>query len=52
MLNRLNGILISRHFNRNQELLNQLQGKGRSDAVFSGLVFFKVKASASWLFYI
>lgn len=33
-LNRLNGILITKHFNRNQELLNHLQGKAGSDSVY------------------
>jgi flagellar biosynthesis protein FlgN len=31
-MNRLNGMLINRHFNRNQQLLNHLQGNsGRTD---------------------
>lgn len=29
-MNRLNGMLISRHFNRNQQLLNHLQGNSSS----------------------
>lgn len=33
-LNRLNGTLISKHFNRNQELLNHLQGKSADDSVY------------------
>lgn len=33
-LNRLNGLLISKHFNRNQELLNHLQGKSSTDSVY------------------
>lgn len=33
-LNRLNGVLITKHFNRNQELLNHLQGKAGSDSVY------------------
>lgn len=33
-LNRLNGVLISKHFNRNQELLNHLQGNAGGDSVY------------------
>ncbi len=33
-LNRLNGLLISKHFNRNQELLNHLQGNSSDNAVY------------------
>jgi len=33
-LNRLNGVLISKHFNRNQELLNHLQGNNDANAVY------------------
>jgi len=33
-MNRLNGVLISKHFNRNQELLNHLQGNVGSDSVY------------------
>lgn len=33
-LNRLNGVLISKHFNRNQELLNHLQGNNASNSVY------------------
>lgn len=33
-MNRLNGILISKHFNRNQELLNHLQGNSSKDSVY------------------
>ncbi|MDP2154211.1 MAG: flagellar protein FlgN [Methylotenera sp.] len=33
-LNRLNGTLISKHFNRNQELLNHLQGNNDSSSVY------------------
>lgn len=33
-LNRLNGTLITKHFNRNQELLNHLQGKSADDSVY------------------
>ncbi|PKO46972.1 MAG: flagellar protein FlgN [Betaproteobacteria bacterium HGW-Betaproteobacteria-22] len=33
-LNRLNGTLISKHFNRNQELLNHLQGKSEDSSVY------------------
>jgi flagella synthesis protein FlgN len=33
-LNRLNGTLISKHFNRNQELLNYLQGNNGSNSVY------------------
>lgn len=33
-LNRLNGILISKHFNRNQELLNHLQGNNDASSVY------------------
>ncbi len=33
-LNRLNGTLINKHFNRNQQLLNQLQGNAAGDFVY------------------
>lgn len=33
-MNRLNGLLINRHFNRNQQLLNQLQGNSASGSVY------------------
>jgi flagellar biosynthesis protein FlgN len=33
-MNRLNGVLISKHFNRNQELLNHLQGNTSKDSVY------------------
>jgi len=33
-LNRLNGVLISKHFNRNQELLNHLQGNNDANSVY------------------
>lgn len=33
-MNRLNGVLISKHFNRNQELLNHLQGGTGADSVY------------------
>ncbi len=33
-LNRLNGVLINKHFNRNQELLNHLQGNTGTDSVY------------------
>lgn len=33
-LNRLNGTLISKHFQRNQELLNHLQGNSTTDSVY------------------
>lgn len=33
-MNRLNGVLISKHFNRNQELLNHLQGNSSADSVY------------------
>jgi flagella synthesis protein FlgN len=33
-LNRLNGTLISKHFNRNQELLNHLQGNNDEGSVY------------------
>lgn len=33
-LNRLNGMLISKHFNRNQELLNHLQGNNDEGSVY------------------
>lgn len=33
-MNRLNGVLISKHFNRNQELLNHLQGNSGKDSVY------------------
>ncbi len=33
-LNRLNGVLINKHFNRNQELLNHLQGNTGADSVY------------------
>ena len=32
--NRLNGVLINKHFNRNQQLLNHLQGKQNSASVY------------------
>lgn len=32
--NRLNGVLINKHFNRNQQLLNHLQGKQDSASVY------------------
>lgn len=34
-MNRLNGILIGKHFNRNQQLLNHLQGNSSAGAVYS-----------------
>ncbi len=33
-MNRLNGILINKHFNRNQQLLNQLQGNSDNGGVY------------------
>ncbi|MFA6179417.1 MAG: flagella synthesis protein FlgN [Methylophilaceae bacterium] len=33
-MNRLNGMLISKHFNRNQQLLNHLQGNSSAGAVY------------------
>ncbi len=33
-MNRLNGILINKNFNRNQELLNHLQGNSSGDSVY------------------
>ena len=33
-MNRLNGVLINKHFNRNQQLLNQLQGNTSSGGVY------------------
>ncbi len=33
-MNRLNGVLVSKNFNRNQELLNHLQGKSADDSVY------------------
>lgn len=33
-MNRLNGVLIAKHFNRNQELLNHLQGNSSKDSVY------------------
>lgn len=33
-MNRLNGMLISKHFNRNQQLLNHLQGNSSASAVY------------------
>ncbi len=33
-MNRLNGLLINKHFNRNQQLLNQLQGNTASGGVY------------------
>lgn len=33
-MNRLNGILINKHFNRNQQLLNHLQGNSSSSGVY------------------
>lgn len=33
-LNRLNGLLISKNFNRNQELLNHLQGNAGGESVY------------------
>jgi flagellar biosynthesis protein FlgN len=33
-LNRINGQLIAKHFNRNQQLLNQLQGRSDSATVY------------------
>lgn len=32
--NRLNGVLINKHFNRNQQLLNQLQGKAEAGGIY------------------
>lgn len=34
-MNRLNGILIGKHFNRNQQLLNHLHGNGGAGGVYS-----------------
>ncbi|MDD2834016.1 MAG: flagellar protein FlgN [Methylotenera sp.] len=45
-LNRLNGTLISKHFNRNQELLNHLQGKSEDSAVYGRDGQSKTKAPA------
>ncbi len=33
-MNRLNGMLINRHFSRNQQMLNQLQGSTESTGVY------------------
>lgn len=33
-MNRLNGMLINKHFNRNQQLLNHLQGNSSAGAVY------------------
>lgn len=33
-MNRLNGMLINKHFNRNQQLLNTLQGNSNADSVY------------------
>ncbi len=33
-MNRLNGLLINKHFNRNQQLLNQLQGHSANSNVY------------------
>jgi flagellar biosynthesis protein FlgN len=33
-MNRLNGLLINRHFNRNQQLLNHLQGNSANGSVY------------------
>lgn len=33
-MNRLNGMLINKHFNRNQQLLNQLQGISNAGSVY------------------
>jgi flagella synthesis protein FlgN len=33
-MNRLNGMLINKHFNRNQQLLNHLQGNSASGSVY------------------
>lgn len=33
-MNRLNGLLISKNFSRNQELLNHLQGNSSTDSVY------------------
>jgi len=33
-MNRLNGMLISKHFNRNQQLLNHLQGNSNAGEVY------------------
>lgn len=33
-INRLNGVLISKHFNRNQQLLNHLQGNSSKNDVY------------------
>lgn len=32
--NRLNGVLINKHFNRNQQLLNQIQGKAEAGGIY------------------
>ncbi len=45
-LNRLNGLLISKHFNRNQELLNHLQGNSSDSAVYGRDGQSKLKAPA------
>lgn len=34
-MNRLNGVLISKHFNRNQQVLNQLQGNANATDTYS-----------------
>ena len=34
-MNRLNGVLISKHFNRNQQVLNQLQGNANTADTYS-----------------
>jgi flagellar biosynthesis protein FlgN len=34
-MNRLNGVLINKHFNRNQQLLNHLQGRSGDGNVYS-----------------
>jgi flagella synthesis protein FlgN len=33
-MNRLNGVLINKHFNRNQQLLNHLQGNSSAGDVY------------------
>ena len=33
-MNRLNGMLINKHFNRNQQLLNHLQGNSANGSVY------------------
>ncbi|MCX7188780.1 MAG: flagellar protein FlgN, partial [Methylotenera sp.] len=33
-MNRLNGVLINKHFNRNQQLLNHLQGNSNAGDVY------------------